>query len=169
MARVDYSRGMEVDDIRAVCTNCDTEKCPGICDRYKAAYRDTFGDEKPKAKRQKCQRYNQSYECDGLAMTLQEWANACGIKYTTLYSRMHESNLTLKEALTRPIHNPNRGKLYTVGSRAMTVQEWAAEIGLTPRRVYILLRNGLTMPEIVSGKREIGGSYYYRIGRFKRV
>ena len=165
MARVDYSRGMDADGIRAICTNCDTEKCPGICDKYKAVYKDTFGDEKPKVKRQKCQEYRQLYECAGLMMTMKEWADACGIKYTTLYSRVHDGGMTMKEALSKAKANP----LYTVGSRAMTVQEWSKETGITPRQIYKLLKNGLTMPEIVRGMREPGGSYYYRIGRFRRV
>lgn len=164
MARVDYSRGIEADDIRAVCTSCDMEKCPGICDRYKAVYKDTFGDEKPKVPRQKCQEYKQLYECAGLMMTMKEWADACGIKYTTLYSRVHERGMTMQEALSKAKANP----LYTVGNRAMTVQEWSKETGITARQIYKLLKNGLTMPEIVRGMREPGGSYYYRIGRFWR-
>ena len=163
--RIDYSRGMDADSIRAVCTSCEKTHCPGICNKYKAAYRDTFGDEKPKVERQKCQKYNQPYECDGLMMTMKQWADACGIKYTTLYSRVHDGGMTMKEALSKARANP----LYTVGNRAMTVQEWSNETGITARQIYKLLRNGLTMPEIVSGKREPGGSYYYRIGRFRNV
>lgn len=162
--RVDYSRGMNAPEIRAVCASCEEADCPGICDRYREAYRQTFGDEKPKVERQKCQRYNQPYECAGLIMTMREWANACGIKYTTLYSRVHDSGMTMREALGKPKPNP----LYTVGNRAMTVQEWAAETGITTRQIYKLLKGGLTMPEIVAGRREPGGSYYYRVGRFMR-
>lgn len=58
----------------------------------------------PRSRPEKC------YDLDGEPRTLKEWAAISGTTYETLYSRIHERGMSLKDALAVPYTKKHRGK-----------------------------------------------------------
>ena len=141
-----------------ICFTCDKRDCPGICERIDGKTRKHRPPDRT------------LYECQGLEMTIGDWARAVGMHPSTLTYRIRVKGMDMETALTRKVANSTTDtQLYTVGNRAMSISDWARELGKSPALLYRCIANGLTMPEIVTGQRHINDSYYYRIGRYRKV
>jgi hypothetical protein len=55
------------------------------------------------------------YVHNGVALTLKNWSARTGIRYATLWARIHEYGLTFEEAISRPVRG--RGNCFAGDGR----------------------------------------------------
>lgn len=70
--------------------------------------------------------FNEVYTYKGETKVLKEWAEVFGIKYTTLYMRIHRSGLSFEEAIKE---DPFK-KTYTYKGETHKLKEWCDILGL---------------------------------------
>lgn len=157
----DYSLSIMEPSLIAICQNCKKAECAGICIDYKNEFRRLRGlppikvqghraeSTKPSSERKQ----NVLYECRGEWHTLREWSEITGIKYMTLYHRVHRFGMSMDQAVKKKVERRNTNRMVlTVGSVTMDVKSWAKDLGIGETTIYHRLQNGYSDYEALFGK-----------------
>lgn len=102
------------------------------------------------------------YTCNGLSMTLGQWAKHTGIPYYVIVDRVRKVDIgkwTLEQALTEPNHALRSKKLLSYNGQTLSVSEWSRRIGVPTKVIYTRLRHTSDIAKVLSSKmgRRLGG------------
>lgn len=86
------------------------------------------------------------YEYQGKTLCLLDIAEAAGVDYNLLMSRMLSRRMTLEQALSLP---PPAPTLYTHEGRSMRLTEWAKELDVNAARLRHYLKHGVEISEVI--------------------
>ena len=140
-----YDIDLNHPEIIKLCESCTRVDCPGICLDYKNLSRKLAGygrlryRDKQVRKPSPMHVYNKQFEAFGESHTLREWAKITGMAYHTLYNRMTVRNMTMQEAIQKPIRHDWNEDAISHDGKSMTLMEWSKELGVN----YTTLRNRL--------------------------
>lgn len=85
------------------------------------------------------------FEHDGQALTLAQWADKLGVSASTLRVRLRK-RWTLADALTTPAQTPDaRAALHEHDGRALTIAQWATEVGIDVEVIRMRLQKRWTL------------------------
>lgn len=93
----------------------------------------------------------QTYEHDGLALTLKQWAHRLGIAPATLSNRIH-TGWPLEQALSKPVTPGSKERILTFEGETMNCEQWAARLGGSAQTLRARLRAGWSVEEALTTK-----------------
>lgn len=93
------------------------------------------------------QNQSNSYTYNDKIMTLPEWAEYSGINLGTLRSRINNHNMTIEEALNKPIKQKH---YYTYNNETHSIKEWAKLYNINPKTLDFRLRRGKSIEEALN-------------------
>lgn len=151
---VDYVKDLQNPELIALCTSCQRDNCNGLCLEYRNTVRRMHGlplINEPKRKPKTVIKYTDDgkVEAFGEAHTISEWARLYGIKRKTLHERIYRGGMTIERALTKPVKGSRAPAYIEIGSKRLTVREWANETGVPMRAIYARLARGYSPAEAV--------------------
>lgn len=155
---LDYTTHMDAPELVEVCRHCKHADCIGICNEYKNAFRRLMGKAELRTTGTLNGKARQSIageklEAFGEAHTLAEWAQISGINYYTLYKRVRLKGWPMESALRVKVGTVPRDKIILcVDGQEMSVNAWAAELGISYQTIYARLARGYTDREALFGK-----------------
>ena len=146
-----YSDYTDVPELIAICIHCTKEECNGLCDDYRAKFRElihnkTIGNDKvfvPIGK------YKFLIEAFGKRKSLAEWAREYDIPYQTLYRRITYEGMSMEEALIVKKRNVCAPRLVCIDGCTLSVSAWARKTGMDRRLIYARVGQGMSYEDAI--------------------
>ena len=147
-----YSDYTDMPELIAMCINCTKEDCNGLCNDYRAKFRELIHNKNEgNAKKLVISkgRYRLFITAFGKEQTITEWAYEYGIPYQTLYRRITYEGMPMEEALTVKRQRVCVPHLVCIDGCTLSVTAWARKMGISRKTIYDRIEQGMSYEDAI--------------------